>query len=85
MTTLKDKLFAYCTKAPDLDLVIKITKIDGKEFINIRDYVPSTKKFGHGVMFDKALLPEVIEYLNQLNDSIGVGNGRPGPGQGEML
>ncbi len=68
----KDKVYSKLGKGSDLQLHIKITKADGLEMVNIRDFIPSLKLYGRGVLFDVALLPEVIEQLQELERQVGI-------------
>jgi len=68
----KDKVYSKLPKGGDLQLHIKITKADGLEMVNLRDFIPSLKLYGRGVLFDVALLPAVIEELQELQRQVGV-------------
>lgn len=83
--TIKDKIWARVHKAPDLDLAIKITTIEGQTYVNLRDYVPSTKEFGKGILFPVALASEVAEALIQIRAQYGTGNGKPSSDQASLL
>lgn len=67
----KDKVYAKLDKGSDLQLHIKITKADGLEMVNLRDFIPSLKLYGRGVLFDLTLLPQVIEELQELERQVG--------------
>lgn len=77
----RDKLYAKYRKGPDLELHIKVTWIDGLEFVNLRNYVPSTKEYGKGVLFPSHMLPWIVEELGELQRLIGTSGARPGVGQ----
>lgn len=79
-----DKTYYTHRKAPDLMLRVKVTWIDGLQFVNIRDYVPSLAEDGKGVMFPVSMLPAIVESLIELERQIGTGVGSPGPGQGSL-
>lgn len=67
----KDKVYSKLGKGSDLQLHIKITKADGLEMVNIRDFIPSLKLYGRGVLFDLSMLPQVIEELQELERQVG--------------
>lgn len=71
----KDKVYSKLPKGGDLQLHIKVTKADGLEMVNLRDFIPSLKLYGRGVLFDVTLLPAVIEELQELQRQVGVGSG----------
>ena len=51
MPTLKDgKVFAKVPKADDLEVHVRFRKVEGQRFADIRDYVPSTKQYGRGIL-----------------------------------
>lgn len=77
----RDKIYAKFRKSPDLELHIKLTWIDGLEFVNLRNYVPSKKEYGKGVMFPSSMLGWVLEELQSLQTYTGTSSSRPGVGQ----
>lgn len=78
----RDKVYSKLSKGSDLQLHIKVTKADGLEMVNLRDFVPSLKLYGRGVLFDVQMLPQVIEELQELQRQ--VGNGRAGVHAGQQ-
>lgn len=76
-----DKVLGRIQQGPDLELHVKETKIDGLTFINIRDFVPSTKEYGQGTLINIRHLPYVLEHLVERND---YHNGRSGPVKGQQ-
>lgn len=64
----KDKLIGRIPQGADLELHVKETKIEGMTFVNIRDFVPSTKEYGQGSLIRVSDLPRLMEHLQQLND-----------------
>jgi hypothetical protein len=62
---------ARLRKAEDLELHVKVTRVDGLALVNIRDYVPSSKQYGHGVVFPASLLPQVSAALAELGEQLG--------------
>lgn len=78
---IKDKVYAKLGKGTDLQLHIKITKADGLEMVNLRDFIPSMKLYGRGVLFDVSMLPAVIEELQELQRQVGYGSNGVHPDQ----
>lgn len=76
----KDKLIGRIQQGADLQLHIKETTIEGLKFINIRDFVPSTKEYGQGALIRLEHLPQVLEHLNE-RASYHFGRGGPVAGQ----
>lgn len=81
------KIMAKIPKARDLELHVRVAKIDGLELVDLRDYIPSLKQYGRGVQFEGASLGRVIEELRALHPHVGTGNGsrKPGGNQPAML
>lgn len=78
-TTLLDRI----AKAPDLEAHIRIRRAAGHDFLEIRDYVPSTETYGRGFMFEADLLGRVIDSLVAVDARIQAGEIHAGeiPGQ----
>lgn len=70
---IRHKTYSKINKGPDMQLHVRVTKADGLELVNLRDYIVSLKQYGRGVMFEAHLLPQVIEELQELQRQIGVG------------
>ena len=71
MSTTKQKqpkVQAKIRKARDLEAHITTQFVAGVEFVEIRDYVPSTRTYGRGATFEKRLLPQIAEALSDLNE-----------------
>ena len=81
----RDKVYSKIPKDGETELHVKITKADGLELVNLRDFIPSLKLYGRGVLFDVALLPRVSEELQELERQVGNGH-RAGvtPGQQKL-
>lgn len=74
MTTtapIKSKVYGRLNKEPDVQLHIKVTKADGLELVDLRDFIVSLKQYGRGILFESRLLPQVIEELVELQRQIG--------------
>lgn len=64
----KDKVFAKIPRGQDLELHVKVTDVDGEKRINLREYVPSTKLYGRGVLFALSDLNAVLTGLDKIHD-----------------
>lgn len=82
---IRHKLYSRIPKGSDVELHIKITKADGQELVNIRDFIVSLKQEGRGILFDANLLPTVIEELQELERQIGRAPTGVHPGQGRLV
>lgn len=83
---IRDKVIAKITVAKDLQLHIKHTRADGLEMVNIRQFVPSSKAYGKGVVFETKFLPQVLEELQAFSSYLGQGGSRePGENQGVLF
>jgi len=82
----KVKRFSALRHKPDLDLIIQVVKSEGREYVDLRDYIPSRGVVGKGILFDKAILPAVIESLQDLQRHLGTstGGGQQIEGQGVL-
>ncbi|HET7110262.1 MAG TPA: hypothetical protein VFI41_05285 [Gemmatimonadales bacterium] len=80
-TWADDKMIGRVRQGADLELHIKETKVDGLKFINIRDYVPSTKEYGQGTLIRLEHLPSILEFLNERAE---YHFGRGGPVKGQQ-
>lgn len=70
MSTLKmkkPKVHAKIRKAKDLETHITTRFVAGHEFVEIRDYVPSTGVYSRGWTGEMRLLPQVLEALQDLH------------------
>ena len=61
----KDEVFAKIDRGQDLELHVKVTDVEGEKRVNLREYVPSTKTYGRGVLFP---LPDIIAVMDGLED-----------------
>jgi hypothetical protein len=82
---IRHKVYSKIPKGPDMELHIKVTRADGQELVNVRDFITSLKQYGRGVLFDAALLPRVIEELQELERQIGRQPAGVHPGQGKLF
>ena len=87
LKTVREKVMTKISIAPDLQLHIKITKADGLELVNLRQFIPSLKKYGRGVAFESHLLPQVVEGLLDLKGHVSGFDfpSSPGEGQGSLF
>ena len=46
---MSDQIIAKIPRADDLEIHIKYTVIEGLEFLNIREYVPTRDWYGRGI------------------------------------
>lgn len=65
-TPTRERIYARYRKGADLELHVKVTWVNGLQFVNLRDYVPSTQEYGKGVLFPIDILPWVLESLQQV-------------------
>lgn len=73
MSTTKQKqpkVQARIKKAKDLEAHVTTQFVAGVEFVEIRDYVPSTKTYGRGATFERRHLPEFVEALSDLDSKL---------------
>lgn len=85
---VESKVHAHIPKAFDLQLIVRTLRVEGTEYVDIRDFVPSTKEHGKGVIFERRLLGEVVEALGRLDEHLGGTRGRSvenHPDQGQLL
>lgn len=68
------KVFAKVQKADDLEVHVRYRKVEGEEFADIRDFVPSTKTYGRGILIpvSEETLAEVVKGLVNLGDANGL-------------
>lgn len=66
----KPKVQAKISKAKDLETHITTQFAAGVEFVEIRDFVPSTGVYGRGIAFEKRHLPRIAEALLDLDRRI---------------
>lgn len=81
---IRHKTYSKINKGPDMQLHVRVTKADGLELVNLRDYIVSLKQYGRGVMFESHLLPQVIEELQELQRQIGTSFAAAGVGQQQL-
>lgn len=65
------RVYKRLPKGPDLELHIKVLKIDGLEFVNIRDFIISRGVYGKGVFFPRSQLGDVIAGLTEVQRKLG--------------
>lgn len=66
------KIRARIKKERDLETHVRTQFVAGTEFVELRDYVPSTKTYSRGVAFESHQLGDVIEALQATQDVISV-------------
>lgn len=67
MSTIKNpKLMGKFPKERDLECHVRIQHIFGTDFVEVRDFVPSTKTYSRGFMVDMKLLPRLNEELGKI-------------------
>lgn len=79
---IRHKVYSKINKGPDMQLHVKVTKADGLELVNLRDFILSQKQYGRGIVFESHLLGQVIEELQELQRQIG--NVPVGAGAGQQ-
>lgn len=62
----KPRLLSKIPKGNDLETHVRALFVGGIEFVELRDYIPSTKTYSRGVVFERHLVPRVIEALKDL-------------------
>lgn len=60
------KLMARIPKERDLECHVRTQTVFGTEFIEIRDFIPSTKTYSRGFMMDMRLLSRLNEELAKI-------------------
>lgn len=65
------KIRARIKKERDLETHVRTMFVAGTEFVELRDYVPSTKTYSRGVAFERHQLGNVIEALQATEDVLG--------------
>lgn len=50
-------------KAVDLEMHVRVIKLDDIEVVEMRDYIPSLKEYGRGYWVPKAAIKDVIDAL----------------------
>jgi hypothetical protein len=66
----RPKIQAKIRKAPDLEMHVTTQFAAGREFVEIRDYIPSTQTYGRGVAFEKQHLGRLAGELQDLDRRI---------------
>lgn len=84
----QSKLMAKIPKERDLELHIRKTSILDVEFVDIRDFYPSTGEYGRGILIERHTLPRLIEELETVNRCLGGSSAGPSAvsaEQGQLL
>jgi hypothetical protein len=71
-------------KGRDLEMHISFTRIEGLEFVELRDFIPSADEYGKGYLFPSRMLTEVLEVLVDMDRYNSTAGSRPGQGQGSF-
>jgi hypothetical protein len=81
-TTKRPKVMAKIKKESDLEAHVRTQWVLGHEFVEVRDYVPSTKTYSRGFVIEKHRLGDLIESLQETQERLGGGTSqREIPGQ----
>jgi hypothetical protein len=86
-TRRKPKVMSKLRKEADLEAHVRTQWAGGHEFVEIRDYIPSTKTYGRGFVIERNKLGDLIVQLQATEESLG---GRQTsdaeiPGQGKLF
>lgn len=65
------KVHAKIGKERDLEAHVRTQWVLNTEFVEIRDYIPSTKTYSRGFVIERHKLPDLIESLADLQDRLG--------------
>ena len=60
---VEDQVIARIKRGEDLELHVKITRVDDDERVNVREFVPSQDKYGRGIFVKKSEVDELIKGL----------------------
>jgi hypothetical protein len=83
-TSIRSRLQRKFRKGRDLEMHVSFTKIEGLEFVELRDFIPSLEEYGKGYLFPSSLLAEVVEVLTEMDRYNSTAGARPGVGQGSL-
>lgn len=70
---IKRSVHTRIKKADDLELhvsLISVPKMSEEDFVEVRDFVPSRKTYGRGVVVPSASLPELLKALGDISPSV---------------
>ena len=72
MATKDGKVFTKAEKAIDLEVHVRYRKVEDEEFVDIRDFVPSTKTYGRGILIplDDGAVTTVINGLGAVDEAV---------------
>lgn len=87
MTMIREaepKVIKTLVKGHDLELKIATVWMDNLQFVEIRDFIPSTGEYGKGAVFPLALLGQVLEALQYVEEYNSTAGARPGAGQQKL-
>lgn len=62
-----DKILAKVKKSDDLEIHVKTYEagpLGG--LVQLREFIPSAKTYGRGIVFDRSLAPEIIKALEDV-------------------
>jgi site-specific recombinase XerC len=86
MAALKaPKLMARIPKERDLEAHVRIQHIFGDDFVEVRDFIPSTKTYSRGFLIDMKLLPRLNEELQRIEQERFGKTSPVGAGQGKLF
>jgi hypothetical protein len=71
MAIKRPKLMSKFAKERDLECHVRTHSILGSTFVEIRDYIPSTKTYSRGFTVEAIHLPRLIEELQTVQDHLG--------------
>lgn len=61
----RPKLVAKIPKEPDLEAHVRTTTVAGVEYIEVRDYIPSTKTYSRGILLPKAQKTAILAGIRE--------------------
>ena len=66
--TIERQVLRVIEKYPDVEVHVSKIKVEGKSFVEIREYIPSLKGYGKGVTLPTDLLYDLNEALGDFED-----------------
>jgi len=57
------ELLSTVPRDNDLEIRVREIEFNGLRLVDVREYIPSRERFGHGITFPKALTEDVYEAL----------------------
>lgn len=71
LDAMSTKIHSKVKRGPDFELHLRTVREDGLDVVELRDYVPSEKWYGRGVQFEPSFLPDIVEALVGLGQTLG--------------